>query len=162
MFSGDGCRTWDAPVLIAHAPEGIFGEPDIVELASGELYCILRCGQRVYLHGCRSVDSGRTWSTPEPTTIDGHPGHLTILQDGRLLYSYGRRKEPFGIRLSLSEDGGRTWQTDREIVVREDLPNGDLGYPTTVEHAPNQLFVCYYGQEADGVTCVQGTFVSLA
>ena len=162
LFSGDGCQTWEAPVLLADTPEGIFGEPDIVELASSELYCILRCGQRVFMHGCRSIDGGRTWSTPEPTTIDGHPGHLTVLQDGRLLCSYGRRKEPFGIRLSLSEDGGRTWQTDREIVVRNDLPNGDLGYPTTVEYAANRLFVRYYGQEADGVTCVQGTFVSLA
>lgn len=162
LLSGDSGRTWDPPVLLADTPEGIFGEPDIVEVAPGELYCILRCGQRVFLHGCRSVDGGRSWSTPEPTTIDGLPGHLLVLRDGRLLCSYGRRKEPFGIRLCLSEDGGRSWQSEREIVVRDDLPNGDLGYPTTVEYAPNRLFVCYYGQEPDGVTCVQGTHVLLA
>ena len=48
-----------------------------------------------------------------------------------------------------------------EIVVRDDLPNGDLGYPTTIEYEPGRLFVCYYGQEPDGVTCVQGTYVDL-
>ena len=162
LTSTDQGRTWEPPVLIADTPGGIFGEPDMAEVAPGEIYCILRCGQRVYLHGCRSLDGGQTWSSPETTTIDGLPGHLLVLEDGRLLCTYGRRKEPFGIRMSLSEDGGHTWQTDREIIVRDDLPNGDLGYPTTIEYGPGQLFVCYYGQEPDGVTCVQGTHVSLA
>ena len=91
----------------------------------------------------------------------GLPGQLLVLFDKRLLCTYGRRKAPFGVRMSLSEDGGSTWQTDHEIVVRDDLPNGDLGYPTTIEYAPGKLFVCYYGQEPDSVTCVQGTHVTL-
>ena len=161
VFSGDSGKTWDAPVVVVDNPERIFGEPDIAEVAPGELYCILRCGRRVYLHGCRSLDGGRTWSAPEQTAMDGHPGQLLVLRDGRLLCTYGLRREPFGIRMSLSEDRGRTWRTDREIVVRDDLPNGDLGYPTTIEYEPGRLFVCYYGQEPDGVTCVQGTCVDL-
>ena len=51
---------------------------------------------------------------------------------------------------------------EREIVIRADLPNGDLGYPTTIEYAPGELFCCYYGQEPDGVTCIQGTRVTLS
>jgi len=85
-----------------------------------------------------------------------------VLADGRLLCTYGRRQEPFGIRACLSEDGGRSWQLEAEIVARDDLPNGDLGYPTTIEYEPGRLFLCYYGQEPDGVTCVQGTYVDLA
>ena len=50
---------------------------------------------------------------------------------------------------------------DEEFVIRDDLPNRDLGYPTTIEYEPGKLFVCYYGQTADGVTCVQGTYVTL-
>ena len=49
----------------------------------------------------------------------------------------------------------------RRSLFADDLPNGDLGYPTTIEYEPGRLFVCYYGQEADGVTCVQGTYVEL-
>lgn len=41
------------------------------------------------------------------------------------------------------------------------LNNGDLGYPTTIEYAPGKLFVCYYGQTSDGVTCVMGTYVEI-
>ena len=47
------------------------------------------------------------------------------------------------------------------MVIRDDLPNSDLGYPTTIEYAPGHLFVCYYGQEPDGVTCIQGTYFTL-
>lgn len=159
VTSDDGGKTWSKPAVIVDDEERMFGEPDIAEVAPGEIFCILRCGKRVFLHGCRSADGGRTWSKPEATAMDGHPGHLLILEDGRLLCTFGRRKAPFGIRLSLSEDGGRTWGED--IVVRDDMPNGDLGYPTTLEYAPGCLFVCYYGQESDGVTCVMGTYVEI-
>ena len=62
---------------------------------------------------------------------------------------------------SRTEDGGRTWRIREEVVARDDLPNGDLGYPTAIEYAPGRLFFCYYGQEPDGVTCIQGTYVDL-
>jgi len=158
VFSGDGGRTWRPPVVICDDADRVFGEPDLAEVAPGELYCVLRCGARTFLHGCRSTDGGATWSAPEPTSMDGLPGHLLNLSDGRLVCTYGRRKAPFGIRAALSEDGGRTWQTGEEVVIRDDLPNGDLGYPTTIEGEPGRLFTIYYGQDAEGVTCVQGTW----
>ena len=114
-----------------------------------------------HLFTCRSTDNGETWSSPEETPIFGHPGQLLVLRDGRLLCTYGSREAPFGIRACLSEDGGRHWLLEDEIIVRDDLPNGDLGYPTTIEYAPDKLFVCYYGQGSDGVTYVMGTYVGL-
>lgn len=161
LFSGDKGRSWEPPVLIVDDPERVFAEPDIAEVAPGELYCILRSDFRGSLHGCRSLDGGRSWSAPEPTPLEGLPGHLLMLGDGRLLCTYGWRKDPFGIRACLSEDGGRTWQVSGEIVVRDDLPNWDLGYPTAIEYAPGRLFVCYYGEEPDGASCIQGSYVDL-
>ena len=161
LFSEDSCRSWEPPIPVVDSPERIFTEPHVAELAPGEIYCVLRCGTRVFLHGCRSLDGGRSWSAPEETPLGGHPGHLLVLRDGRLLCSYGRRQEPFGIRACLSEDGGRSWQMGGEIIIRDDLPNWDLGYPTTIEYAPGRLFVCYYGEEPDGISCIQGTYVDL-
>ena len=161
LSSVDGGRAWDPPVLIADSSVGEFQEPDIAEVAPGEVYCILREDPTGFLYGCRSLDGGQSWGMPERTAIFGLPGHLLVLRDGRLLCSYGRRDAPFGIRACLSEDGGRSWQTDREIVIRDDLPNDDLGYPTAIEYEPGKLFICYYGQEPDGVTCIQGTYVTL-
>ncbi len=162
LFSSTGGQSWDPPILVTESPDLAFIEPDIAEVAPGELYCILRTSKRGgYLYGCRSLDGGYSWSVPEATPIFGHPGHLLVLRDGRLLCTYGRRIAPFGIRACLSEDGGRTWKIDQEIVIRDNLPNFDLGYPTTVEYTSGRLFICYYGQEPDGVTCIQGNHVTL-
>ena len=161
LFSSTGGQSWDPPVLVAKSPDLSFCEPDIAEVAPGELYFILREDLCRYLYGCRSLDGGHSWSVPEATPMFGLPGHLLVLRDGRLLCAYGRRVAPFGIRACLSEDGGRTWKIDQEIVIRDDLPNNDLGYPQTVEYAPSRLFICYWGQEPDGVTCIQGTNVTL-
>ena len=161
LSSDDRCRTWNPPVLIVESPEISFGEPSVAEIGPGELLCILRTkGLGGYLYGNRSLDGGQTWSVPESTGIFGLPGQLLMLKDGRLLCTYGRRDAPFGIRACLSEDGGRSWRTEEEIIIR-DLPNSDLGYPTTIEYEPGRLFVCYYGQEPDGITCIQGTYVTL-
>ena len=163
LFSSTGGRSWDPPILVVASPEpDEFCEPHIAEVAPGEIYCILRTEYHEgYLYGCRSLDGGHNWSVPEATPMFGRPGHLLVLQDGRLLCTYGRRVAPFGIRACLSEDGGRTWKIDQEIVIRGDLPNRDLGYPTTIEYAPGRLFTCYWGQEPDGVTCIQGTYTTL-
>ena len=163
VFSSDSGISWSPPSVVRDdAPRLRFGEPDIAEVAPGEILCVLRESSTTrHLFTCRSTDNGETWSSPEETPIFGHPGQLLVLRDGRLLCTYGSREAPFGIRACLSEDGGRHWLLEDEIIVRDDLPNGDLGYPTTIEYAPDKLFVCYYGQGSDGVTYVMGTYVGL-
>jgi hypothetical protein len=69
---------------------------------------------------------------------------------------WGRRREPFGIRAAISEDGGRSWGP--EIVIRDDLPNDNLGYPSVIEYAPGRLFTAHYGEDSDGVTGIHGTY----
>ena len=88
---------------------------------------------------------------PLETGIGGHPPHLLRLADGRLLCSYGYRKPPFAIRAVLAEDDGMTWQTDRVVTIRENLPSKNLGYPSTVA-VGGELLTVYYGEDRDGVT----------
>ena len=162
LLSDDDGATWGPPQVVVDDPGLQFGEPDVLEVAPGELLCVLRDSARTgFLHTCRSTDAGTTWSQPQITPIDGHPGQLASLEDGRLLCTYGRREPPYGIRACLSADGGRTWLMEQEIILRDDLPNGDLGYPATVEYAPGRLFTIYYGQDGDGVTGVMGTYCEL-
>jgi hypothetical protein len=163
LISRNGGKNWDQPVLAVHSPNVLFSEPDIAEIKQGEIFCILRSEKEGYMYGCRSQDGGLTWSSPIETSIPcyGTPGHLLVLKDGRLLCTYNRRVKPFGIRACVSEDGGRTWIMEEEIIIRDDFPNGDLGYPTTIEYENGKLFICYYGQEKDGVTSIHGTYVTL-
>jgi len=161
VTSPDRGRNWTPPALIVANDEGAFSEPCLVEVVPGEILCVLRNSPEHRLYTSRSTDGGVNWSPPEKTPMDGLPGHVVRLSDGRLLCSYGRRKAPFGIRMCLSADGGRSWEIEGEIVVRDDLPNGDLGYATAIEYDAGRLFVCYYCQDSGGVTGVEGTWVDL-
>jgi len=59
--------------------------------------------------------------------------------------------------IAFARDGGETWDTERTIRIRGGLPNKDLGYPCTILDADGSLFTVYYGQDADGVTCIMAT-----
>ena len=59
----------------------------------------------------------------------------------------------------MSDDSGRTWS--EEIVIRDDLPNDNLGYPSAIEYEPGRLFTVYYGENSEGVTCIQGTYFAV-
>jgi len=43
-------------------------------------------------------------------------------------------------------------------VIRDDLPNKDLGYPCSLDAGGGEIFTVYYGQDTDGVTAIQGTW----
>ena len=88
-----------------------------------------------------STDGGQTWSAPHPICY-GFPSHLLRLRDGRLLMSYGYRRPPYGNRVRISTDHGKTWGDER--VISADGKDGDLGYPSTIELADGTLLTVWY------------------
>ncbi len=162
--SRDDGRTWRV-VGYVPVPEGVpvegFSELHAVETAAGKLVGMLRRDWEPgagYLWQTESEDAGKTWSVPHQTRLWGRPPHLLRLHDGRLLASYGYRREPFGARACLSPDGGKTWDVAHEIVLRDDAPNGDLGYASSVQLDEATVLTVYYQTERAGEkTCVMGT-----
>lgn len=171
--SSDEARTWqtlaEVPVpaeLLRHA---YCDEPHVVETADGRLVTMFRIEPRDYsdrnpfvphrfLWQSHSDDGGRTWAVPVQTPLWGYPPHLLRLSDGRLLVTYGYRREPFGQRACISTDQGRTWDTRNEIVIRDDAPSGDLGYPASVELDSHTILTVYYQIERRGEKpCLMGT-----
>ena len=73
----------------------------------------------------------------------------------------GHRREPFGIRATLSYDQGETWDINDDIGLREDFPNADLGYPTSIQLDNGEVLTVYYGTGQNGVTSIYGSFYSL-
>ena len=98
---------------------------------------------RLRLWETYSDDQGKTWAEPFETPLWGFPPHLTLLSDGRVLATYGHRRPPYGQRAALSVDG-ITWDSDHEIILRDDAPNKDLGYPVSIELAPDTVLTVYY------------------
>ena len=135
-------------------------EPHVVELPGGELFALVRCDKAkdVLMRQTRSIDGGRTWEPMTPTTLSGLPPHLLVLEDGRLLATYGRRTKThggYGEYASVSSDGGRTW--DFEVKL-SGAKNNDLGYPATVELARGELLTVYYQQPpTGGKPCIMAT-----
>ena len=128
-----------------------FGEPHVLQLPSGRIIMMLRATAIPYddmhptcvLWESYSDDNGNTWAEPFATPLWGFPPHLLLLSDGRVVCSYGYRRPPFGQRACISEDGV-TWKREDEVILRDDAPNGDLGYPASVELEPGLLLTVYY------------------
>jgi sialidase-1 len=164
LRSMDQGATWAHHALVGDgaADRLHFLEPGWVRLRDGRILAMLRtrgegaAGVREappagYLFQTVSADGGRTWTKPAPTPMWGFPAHLLELRDGRILCAYGYRQKPYGVRATLSRDGGRTWAVKGEIVVRDDGGSVDLGYPVSVQLADDTVLMAYYfNQERAG------------
>ena len=156
--SSDGGQSWSAARRVAGGADHAFEEPAIVACGGGRLVMVMRDNETRCLHQSVSNDAGISWSAPSVLPIQGYPAHLLRLQDGRLLMTYGWRQPGYGIRAVWSHDNGDNWQTDQTILIRDDMRNGNLGYPATIMLSDGRFFTIYYGEEPDGVTAVLGTF----
>ena len=154
--SEDGGRSWSTPIPAASLPRHEFEEPAPALLPDGSVVLLLRENVSRLLHIVRSDDEGRTWSAPEPTSIDAYPAHLLVLSDGRLAAVTARRRPSGAILIFLSDDCGHSWDLDRPVVVAEGIATSDLGYPTAVPMRDGRLFVAYYRRDSAGVTGLWG------
>lgn len=122
-----------------------YHELHAVEAPSGKLIAQIRnanSANRGETLQTESADGGETWTTPHSIGVWGLPSHLLRLRSGRLLMSYGYRREPFGNQARWSDDEGATWSDP--VTISGDGMGGDLGYPTTVELADGALYTVWY------------------
>lgn len=161
--SADDGRSWQQIAAIA-APHGAadgLSEPHLVALREGRILALVRHEPKdlspPFLLQSESADGGRTWSPLHSTGIAGLPPHLRQLANGWLLVSYGYRRPPYGERACLSRDQGRTWDADHPILLAS-APNGDLGYPSSVQLKDGSILTVYYQEpEAGRPTCLMST-----
>ncbi|MFW5798908.1 MAG: sialidase family protein [Planctomycetota bacterium] len=159
LRSGDGGWSWGNPVgLTEEVPGEVnFHETRMVLCPSGTLLAMHRTPRGNYFRN-RSTDGGRTWSATEDTGIwcgGSSPPDLRVLADGRLLLSRGYRRDPFGVRAYISQDDGASWP--QEVVLRDDGPDRDVGYPSTVQLDDGSLLTVYYWHGDDGPRHLQAT-----
>jgi sialidase-1 len=195
LGSMDGGKHWIYWGTMGHDPVGVrsYWEPGLVRLPDGRLLGMLRTLQWPnqdppggYLYMTISEDEGASWSNPRKTGLWGYPADLITLRDGRVLCTYGRRREPMGIRICVSEDGA-TWDPANEIVIREydvstvaqgdqkrgseervlakrpeSLPYRHIGYPTSVQLDNGEILSAYHLFDAQGKQYIECAIYQLA
>lgn len=154
--SRDGLH-WDVlgeVPLPENVTNGQFHEPHVIELNDGALLCLIRYhypNGDLGIYKSVSRDGGRTWSTPEDMDIHGSPPHLLRHSSGAIVLTYGWRHAPYGQRARISRDDGATWSD--EIILRSDGPDGDLGYPCSVELPGGDILTVYYQKRPGESLC---------
>ena len=132
------------------SPDLLMCEPHAAELPDGRLLVHIRVqgtheGRSFFtVYQSESADGGHSFSAPVPLLPEqgGSPPHLLLHSSGILISSYGHRQPPYGVRVMLSRNLGRTWETG--LPLYGDGRSADLGYPCTVELRDHSLLTVYY------------------
>jgi len=141
IFSDDGGKTWGNRVDYPSAADRqkMYSHSRYTRLLDGRIAALqwtqeIGTNKNLELHLVTSDVTGAQWSVPHPTGILGQTSWLADLGEGVLVAAYSRRDcmDP-GIKVVLSEDGGRTWDLDNPVVVWDAVGQEYLG----VAHKPS-------------------------
>lgn len=135
--STDGGRTWGEVTEIDNAGQYLDAETDVIELRDGSLFAALRCSKG-QMHGSKSSDGGKTWSTSESLDFPGHCPYLHRTVDGLIVLA--QRVPSTCLRYSLDEC--RTWS---ELVPVDSVGGA---YPSMVNLKDGSVLIVYYEEGA--------------
>ncbi|MFC1453912.1 sialidase family protein [Verrucomicrobiota bacterium] len=160
MRSEDHGESWNTPCAHAGYLQGTaFFETRMVLLNDSTLVAMHRTKSGNF-YMSSSADAGTTWNQPVETPIwcgGSSPADLLVLNDGRLLCTYGHRRPPYGVRACISDDGGNHWDTDHEIILRDDGIDKDMGYPSSLQLDKNTILTVYYWHGKEQIRYLEGT-----
>jgi hypothetical protein len=140
LFSTDQGRTWNKPVTFADGAKAGKGHwhGRIIRRRDDRLFTLFWTARTsepagdLSLHWCEGSADGRQWSEPRPTNIPGQTNWPVDLGEGRMIAIYTVRKtKPPGFYVTSSEDGGRTWNLDEQLLVWDATGRDKIGV-----HAP--------------------------
>jgi hypothetical protein len=145
LRSTDDGRTWGAPVPLE---EGAYtNETALLRTGGANWIAAARSKAREGLRLYKSTDDARTWTfKTHVTTGELQPGHLLLLEDGRILLAYGNRtRGGEGVDVILSSDAGETWS---EPVRLANCGAADSGYPASIQRADGKILTVFYAKKS--------------
>ena len=145
VTSSDRGQSWGDVRKLANG----INESVLLPLPDKEWLCVARTSNKPApehgqeLRQFRSVDNGQAWT--DEGLVAGyhlHPPHLLQLSDGRILLTYGNRRDG-SIEVRLSNNNGHTWNTPLKLYT---TGLGDMGYPSTAQMPDGRLVTVFYAQ----------------
>ena len=175
LFSKDEGKSWPEHVIASNDPKNriFYWDQRPGVLADGSVLDLFwtydnQLAGYLNIHARRSPDNGRTWSAIWDAGLPGQPASPVSLPDGRIAMVYVDRTGAPVIKLRVSEDGGRTWPDETEIVLYggeggsqtwnkgamqdawAEMGKFSVGLPATALLGNGDLLVVYYaGPETD-------------
>ncbi|MFI0366636.1 exo-alpha-sialidase [Actinomadura sp. 1N219] len=141
----DDYRTWvQLPADNADWPTSPNGaiQPSTVELEPGHLLTFMRTSDKE-IYRTESFDYGRTWSPAVSTGLPNPNARIALLKlhDGRLLLAHNPAASGRGtLRLSLSDDGGKTWSEGSDV---ESEDGTEFSYPYLIQTPDHMIHLSY-------------------
>ncbi|MFC1717744.1 exo-alpha-sialidase [Candidatus Poribacteria bacterium] len=142
LRSTDNGKTWGDFSIISAT---IHNETSLAYLPDGRLLAMMRTYSDGSIQQSESTDGGYNWSAPSQVTLPNqHPGDLCLLQNGHLLLVHGNRIKPYGVGAAISHNSGKTWESDKRVMVAWTSLNTDCGYPSVVQLDDGTIVMIYY------------------
>lgn len=142
FVSTDQGKTWQRRGA-AVFPSPNWHEHMIVERKDGSLWMLARTGKGIM--ESQSTDAGRTWSKPQPSSIN-HPvarffirrlasGNLLLVKHGALIDKHDGRSQ---LTAWLSDDDGKTWVGGLMLDERT-----GVSYPDGLQATDSAIYISY-------------------
>jgi hypothetical protein len=163
LISTDKGETWKYSCPVATDPKITFNEASLYETPKGDLVAFIRTENfDDHTVVARSADGGKSFQPWQDAGFQGHPHYALRLPDKRALLVYGYRHVPFGIRARVLNAECTDITTAKEMILRDDGGNGDLGYPWATMISKKRALVVYYFNIGDGTRHIAGTILEVA
>jgi sialidase-1 len=147
-LSDDGGRTWRKSAgQVDQAKRGAM-EPEVVELAGGQLLMIVRT-QLGKIATSISTDAGDHWSAPAELPLPAPESPATIRRipaTGDLVLVWNNSNKRTPLTAAVSSDEGKTWRHVRNL---EDDPEKGYAYTSITFHR-DRILLSYYISDKTG------------
>ncbi len=161
--SDDRGESWSflTTALFDESGERQYFEPCLHATPDGAVIAFLRTGGHDdRLATIRSTDGGASWTQAHIHRLRGHPADICPLGDGRNLLVYGYRHRPYGIRARIIDSDCSNIDTAAEIVIRDDGPGRDIGYPSACLLEDGKILIAYYFHGDDDIRRIEGSILT--
>ena len=147
LFSEDSGLSWREQVVTSDDPErrifywdqrpSVMGEGELLDL----FWTFDReRGEYLNIHARQSKNYGRDWSPLWDTGVPGQPAPALRIADDRLVMVIVDRASAPTIKLRVSEDRGRSWPVETEMILFAQQRGEDLSRPGDMQTAWNEMY----------------------